>query len=81
MNSPIYIPFLKRKCVSAREKSQDSQIHSHFGSWKSWGVINLWIKVSPNFAFVRSLERSFKNRINRGHIVEVDMLIKKYEGL
>jgi hypothetical protein len=63
-------------CESAREKPRDSQIYSHFGSWKSWGIINLWIKVNQNLIFVRSLERSLKNKINRGHILEVDMLIK-----
>jgi len=47
-------------CESAREKPQDFQIHSHLG------VGNLWIKVSPNLVFVRSLERSLKYRIDRG---------------
>jgi len=55
----LFLPH-KEMCESAREKPQDFQIHSHLG------VGNLWIKVSPNLVFVRSLERSLKYRIDRG---------------
>lgn len=62
-------------CENAREKPQDSQIHSHFQNWKSWGVIDLWIKVSQIYNFFKKL---YKSIFLKGNLQFLKKLLQRY---